>query len=250
MILRGAGGGAAGDRLVTLSAGDRLAMLIERIDELSLQQPRLRRQRERPARRLRAQDRPAESGADRRRGLCARGPPRSSGPGGAAASSGSSPRSTARTSGCCATRGRGDAGDLVCDGLRLVREQPGASRRFEHVLIDDAQELDLAPASLARAVGGDRLTAAGDPGAGAAALPWRRRARRSSAFKTPARACRYPELFAALPRARRAGGLRGAAGVDPCDSAGADGEVVVLAVRERARPGAVGGGRHRAIDRA
>ncbi|MGZ4253980.1 MAG: ATP-dependent helicase [Solirubrobacteraceae bacterium] len=62
-----------------------------------------------------------------------------------------------------AEAGARDDGDLVRDALRRVREQPGVAKRFEHVLIDDAQELDLAPASLALEVAGTGLTAAGDP---------------------------------------------------------------------------------------
>ena len=62
-----------------------------------------------------------------------------------------------------AEAGARDDGDLIRDALRRVREQPGVARRFEHVLIDDAQELDLAPASLALEVAGTGLTAAGDP---------------------------------------------------------------------------------------
>ncbi len=53
--------------------------------------------------------------------------------------------------------GARDAGDLVRDALRV------AERRFEHVLVDDAQELDLAPVRLIRAVAGPGLTVAGDP---------------------------------------------------------------------------------------
>ena len=71
-----------------------------------------------------------------------------------------------------------DEGDLVRLALRLVAERPTGRERFEHVLIDDAQELDLAAASLARQVAGAALTVAGDPlaaltryrGAGAARL--------------------------------------------------------------------------------
>ncbi len=71
-----------------------------------------------------------------------------------------------------------DGGDLVRDALRRVREQPVAAERFEHLLVDDAQELDLGPARLALEVGGSGLTAAGDPihalrrfrGAGAARM--------------------------------------------------------------------------------
>ena len=54
-----------------------------------------------------------------------------------------------------AEAGARDAGDLVRDALRVVRDRAGAWRpRFEHVLVDDAQELDLAAARLALAVGG------------------------------------------------------------------------------------------------
>ncbi len=71
-----------------------------------------------------------------------------------------------------------DEGDLIRLALRLLGERPSSRRPFEHVLIDDAQELDLGPASLARALAGRALTVAGDPngglrrfrGAGAAAL--------------------------------------------------------------------------------
>ena len=71
-----------------------------------------------------------------------------------------------------------DEGDLVRLALRLVGERPASRQRFEHVLIDDAQELDLAPASLASLLAGAALTVAGDPlaalaryrGAGAARL--------------------------------------------------------------------------------
>jgi DNA helicase II / ATP-dependent DNA helicase PcrA len=71
-----------------------------------------------------------------------------------------------------------DAGDLMREALRMVHERPGTARRFEHVLIDDAHDFDLAAASLARAVAVGGLSAAGDPraalrrfrGAGAARL--------------------------------------------------------------------------------
>jgi DNA helicase II / ATP-dependent DNA helicase PcrA len=63
------------------------------------------------------------------------------------------------------TRAR-DGGDLIRGAIRLAREQPGHARRFDQILIDDAHELDLAPATLARALPGEGLTAAGDPSAG------------------------------------------------------------------------------------
>ncbi len=62
-----------------------------------------------------------------------------------------------------AEAGARDAGDLMRDALRVVRERPGAGRRFEHVLVDDAHDFDLASATLARAVAGSRLTVAADP---------------------------------------------------------------------------------------
>jgi DNA helicase-2/ATP-dependent DNA helicase PcrA len=62
-----------------------------------------------------------------------------------------------------AEAGARDAGDVVREALHLIRERPAAFRRFEHVLIDDAQELDLASASLVRALAGEHLTAAGGP---------------------------------------------------------------------------------------
>jgi DNA helicase II / ATP-dependent DNA helicase PcrA len=63
------------------------------------------------------------------------------------------------------TRAR-DGGDLIRGAIGLARAQPGHARRFDQILIDDAHELDLAPATLARALAGDGLTAAGDPRAG------------------------------------------------------------------------------------
>ena len=74
--------------------------------------------------------------------------------------------------------GARDAGDLIREALRLARERSDVGGRFGHVLVDDAQELDLGPASLVRAVAGEGLTAAGDRhaavrrfrGAGAARL--------------------------------------------------------------------------------
>ena len=62
-----------------------------------------------------------------------------------------------------ADAGARDAGDLIRDALRVVRDRPALARRFEHVLVDDAHDLDLASATLARAVAGSRLTAAADP---------------------------------------------------------------------------------------
>jgi DNA helicase-2/ATP-dependent DNA helicase PcrA len=77
-----------------------------------------------------------------------------------------------------ADAGARDAGDLLRDAIRTAAAQPSLARRFDHVLLDDAHELDLAAATLIRRVAGDRLTVAGDPmqalrrfrGAGAARM--------------------------------------------------------------------------------
>jgi superfamily I DNA/RNA helicase/RecB family exonuclease len=77
-----------------------------------------------------------------------------------------------------ADSGAGDDGDLIRAALRLVRKRPALRQPFDHVLVDDAQELGWGAAELVRAVGGHALTVAGDPlgalhtfrGAGAARL--------------------------------------------------------------------------------
>ena len=59
--------------------------------------------------------------------------------------------------------GMGDAGDLMRDALRLLQERPSLAERFDHVLVDDAHELDPAAAALVRAAGGLGLAVAVDP---------------------------------------------------------------------------------------
>ncbi|MBV9944787.1 MAG: ATP-dependent helicase [Solirubrobacterales bacterium] len=62
-----------------------------------------------------------------------------------------------------AEAGARDAGDLVRDALRVVSDRPSAARRFEHVLVDDAHDFDLASWTLARAAAATRMTVAADP---------------------------------------------------------------------------------------
>ncbi|HUB76824.1 MAG TPA: ATP-dependent helicase, partial [Solirubrobacteraceae bacterium] len=177
----------AGDRSetldCTLGAGDRLAMLAERIDELSLQYHDfggnagallggfIRR-----IDRLKAELIGAEEYATWAAGLPAAAADGEGGPDGALEREFAEVyRAHERM---LAEAGARDEGDLVLAALRLVRARPLLRQPYEHVLIDDAQELDLAPASLARAVAGPALTAAGDPlaalhrfrGAGAARM--------------------------------------------------------------------------------
>ena len=59
--------------------------------------------------------------------------------------------------------GGSDAGNLVRQALAVLEQRPGSLRPFDQLLLDDAQELDLAPARLARQVAGSGLTVAGDP---------------------------------------------------------------------------------------
>jgi DNA helicase-2/ATP-dependent DNA helicase PcrA len=71
-----------------------------------------------------------------------------------------------------------DNGDLLRDALRLIEGRPSVAARFEHVLVDDGQELDLAATRLVRSIAPDGLAVAGDPdhavrrfrGAGAARM--------------------------------------------------------------------------------
>ena len=62
--------------------------------------------------------------------------------------------------------GARDDGNLIGDALSLARQQPGVLRRFAHLLVDDAQELDLAPATLVQTLEVGSLMVAGDPAAG------------------------------------------------------------------------------------
>ncbi|HZU60796.1 MAG TPA: ATP-dependent DNA helicase [Solirubrobacteraceae bacterium] len=55
-----------------------------------------------------------------------------------------------------------DTGDLVFDALRLIAERPSA-RRFDHVLVDDAHELDPGPARLTTELSARGITVAADP---------------------------------------------------------------------------------------
>jgi DNA helicase-2/ATP-dependent DNA helicase PcrA len=156
----------------TLSAGDRLAMLAERIDELPLQHHdiggnagALLGSFVRRIDRLKAEMIDAAEFA-------------------AWAEQQVSPRERefaaifqthdrmVRELGAC------DEGDLIRLAIRLLEDHPSARQPFQHVLIDDAQELDLGAALLARTLAAGALTVAGDPlaavrrfrGAGAARL--------------------------------------------------------------------------------
>jgi DNA helicase-2/ATP-dependent DNA helicase PcrA len=160
-LLKEVGSGAD----VVFGAGDRLAMLLERIDELSLREHDfggsanallggfVRRIDRLKAELIGAEDYAAwagglgESGGDPERAALER-------------EFAEVYRTHERMLAEAQAR---DRGDVLLEALRLVRERPRTAKRFVHMLVDDAQELDLAPTSLARALGGQGLTVAGDP---------------------------------------------------------------------------------------
>jgi DNA helicase II / ATP-dependent DNA helicase PcrA len=176
LVLRGAGAGTEPlDSILT--AGDRLAMLVERIDELSLRHHDFGGRPNtllggfvRKIDRLKAELVGVEEYAEWAGGLPPEDP------------EAELEREFAeiyRThEQLLAAAGARDSGDLLLDALALARKQPAIARRFAHLLIDDAQELDLAPAMLALEVGQPGMTVAGDRfgavrrfrGAGAARL--------------------------------------------------------------------------------
>ncbi|HWE11788.1 MAG TPA: ATP-dependent DNA helicase [Solirubrobacteraceae bacterium] len=146
-----------------LSAGDRLAMLVERIDELSLAHHDFGGRPNallggfiRRIDRLKAELVSAEEYAEWAAGL----------PDDAASLAAREREFAGIYRGHERMLDAADArddGDLVADALGLVRRQPELGGRFEHLLLDDAQELDLAAAELAVAIAGRSLTVAGDP---------------------------------------------------------------------------------------
>ena len=173
-------------QLAPLSAGDRLAMLAERVDELSVRHHDFGG---RPTLLLGSScgastgSRPSSS------------TPTSTWPGRRAATGRRSRRGgragvrrdLRRHERMLAQAGARDEGDLVCDALSLTRARGGGAvthTGFDHLLIDDAQELDLAAASLAQALCVPSVTIAGDPDA--ALLRYRGAgAQRLRSFVTP-----------------------------------------------------------------
>jgi len=56
-----------------------------------------------------------------------------------------------------------DAGDLIRDAVRALGERSALARHFDHVLVDDAHELDPGPLALTRGLAGAALTTTADP---------------------------------------------------------------------------------------
>lgn len=103
-----------------------------------------------------------------------------------------------------AEAGARDAGDLVLGALSLARRQAATERAFTHVLVDDAQELDFGAASLVADLGPD-LTAAGDPAAGLLGLRAASEARMAALAALPgARVATLRASFRCPPAVRTA----------------------------------------------
>ena len=130
--------------------------------------------------------------------------------------------------------GARDAGDLIRDALRLARDRPSAARRFEHVLVDDGHDLDLAAATLTQALAGSRLTVAADPARSAPG------SRLLEFLSADAASADVIVLGCSLRVPRRV--LKAAAAVVPvdCESTSAEGEIAFWrCANERAQAQAV-----------
>lgn len=168
LVLRARTGPALDDPLESvLSAGDRLAMLVERIDELSLQHHDFGG---RPNALLGGFVRRI----DRLKAELVFAPDYQRWASGLSEDDGDVPAALEREFAAVyaahermlAQAGARDDGNLIGDALSLARQHPGALRRVHHLLLDDAQELDLAPATLVATLDLPSVTIAGDPAAG------------------------------------------------------------------------------------
>jgi DNA helicase II / ATP-dependent DNA helicase PcrA len=124
-----------------------------------------------------------------------------------------------------------DSGDLIRDALRLAHDRPAVARRFEHVLVDDVHDLDLAAATLARALAGARLTVAADPARPTAGSPLLDFAGGSAEVITLGCSLRVPRRV-----------LRAAGAIVPveCESTSGEGEIAFWrCANERAQAQAV-----------
>ncbi len=157
---------AGGERLdATVTAADRLAMLLERLDELSIARhdiggslKNLLASFIRRIDRLKGELIGAEDYAAWAAALDADGAES-----GNAALEQEFAQVYRRHERMLAETGTRDSGDVVRDALRLLAERPALSGRFAHVLADDVQELDLAAATLLERLAPRGLTAAADP---------------------------------------------------------------------------------------
>lgn len=229
LVLRGAGGdGGADPRETVLSAGDRLAMLVDRIDDLSLAHHDFGGRPNallggfvRRIDRLKAELIDAESYAAWAETV------HDAGDGPREREFASIYRTHERM---LAQTGARDDGALVIDALSAARRHPALARRFAHVLLDDAQELDLAPATLAGEVAagpGVTLTVAGDPWAAVRRFRAAGAARMASFAAGGARVLELERVYRSPARVWQAACavLPGASGRGAVETAAAGGEV-------------------------
>ena len=80
-----------------------------------------------------------------------------------------------------------DAGDLIAEALALLREHPGLAGRFDCLLVDDGHELSPAARRLALAIGGASLSVAIDPARGDFPLPSAHTVRLERSLRCPQR---------------------------------------------------------------
>ncbi|MBV9803937.1 MAG: ATP-dependent helicase [Solirubrobacterales bacterium] len=131
-----------------------------------------------------------------------------------------------------AEAGARDAGDLIRDALKVVRQRGGSAERFDHVLVDDGHDFDLASATLARELAGSRLTVAADPVRGSRGSPL------GESSLVEARVVMLEASLRVPRRLMRAAGA--VVGVDSCEPAPVEGELAFWrCANERAQAQAV-----------
>jgi DNA helicase II / ATP-dependent DNA helicase PcrA len=86
--------------------------------------------------------------------------------------------------------GATDAGNLIREALAAAEQRPAAARRFDHLLVDDADGLAPAAAALVRRLGGTALAVTCDPARGGFALAGARSITLERSFRCPERVLR------------------------------------------------------------
>ena len=135
-----------------------------------------------------------------------------------------------------------DAGDLVRDALRAVRERPTVATRFDHVLLDDGHELDPAPRALTRELGGPALTSTADPLRGGVAPEAERTITLERSVRCPERVTRAAYATIEAPPAEASPGgevVFWRCANDRAQAQSVAGDIERLTAREGIDPGAI-----------
>jgi DNA helicase-2/ATP-dependent DNA helicase PcrA len=233
-----------------LSSGERFAMLLERIDELSLQRHDFAGSANalltgfvRRIDRLKAYLIGAEEFARWANGV---------GHSGGEPADGALEREFADVyrahERMLAEAGVSDVGNLIRRALDLTERRPGANPRFECLLVDDADLLEPATGALARRIGGSRLTATCDPSRGRLAIQAERTVTLGESLRCPERVLRAAraclERSEPAPTATRGAETPGEIGFWRCANDRAQAQSVAadierLTVREGVEPGEI-----------